>query len=117
MSRETPVPEDFLCPITLEIMKDPVIASDEQTCERLDTLLLMFTAPVVTLGQAPQQAFLPNADATLQMLQMSARHCFCGCNSKTQAQSHASPSSLISEGTVHCSMSSGAGSRYARALP
>ena len=26
-------PEQFLCPITLEIMRDPVVASDEHTCK------------------------------------------------------------------------------------
>ena len=27
------VPEHFICPISLQIMRDPVLASDEQTCE------------------------------------------------------------------------------------
>ncbi len=29
-----PVPEEYVCPIGMEIMKDPVIGSDGQTYER-----------------------------------------------------------------------------------
>lgn len=28
----TQPPEEYLCPITLQLMENPVIASDEQTC-------------------------------------------------------------------------------------
>ena len=34
MSNEREVPEEYICPITLEVMEDPVIAPDGYTYER-----------------------------------------------------------------------------------
>lgn len=47
---KTPViPEDFRCPISLELMNDPVIVATGQVCVQYDSRILFFFSLWVTL--------------------------------------------------------------------
>mmetsp|Transcript_20033 Transcript_20033/g.14739 ORF Transcript_20033/g.14739 Transcript_20033/m.14739 type:complete len:91 (+) Transcript_20033:1026-1298(+) len=57
------VPQDFLCPLTMEIFKDPVITADGQTYEK-DAIETWFasghqTSPL-TNARLPSLAVIPN---------------------------------------------------------
>ena len=96
------MPQEFLCPITLEIMIDPVIASDEHTCKcpRLVMFLLVSGRAISPLSSSVHHLTKP--DKLLGLLQMSAWPCCSGCKNTTQVQSRDSPSNLTSGGILHC---------------
>ena len=53
------IPNEFLCPITLEIMQDPVIASDGNTYERfaiLQHISMDIVSPLSPLTRNPLQS-------------------------------------------------------------
>ncbi len=47
------IPEEFLCPITLTIMKDPIIMSDGQTYEREAIANHLKISPLSPLTRKP----------------------------------------------------------------
>ena len=60
ITEEDLIPPEFLCPITLELMKDPVICDDGYTYERIAILSTTDSLSPMTRQPIDKSKVLPN---------------------------------------------------------
>ena len=68
------LPNDFICPLTLEKMKDPVVASDGRTYERLAIMELMRKSRGPALSPFSREPLQPHLFANVNLRSRIAEH-------------------------------------------
>lgn len=62
LAQRTPIPDEFRCPLSLELMTDPVVAVDGQTYERADIERWLATHDTSPMSGEPlaHKSLVPN---------------------------------------------------------